>query len=162
MTRSLMHLLAAVDPAARRLGQYTAYRIAPEEFVGATHMDLQRTARELREWGYETHHLAAAKLHPEPHAAVAHASLRRVPKEHPIGIDARITDEWEPGQCQYHVHLWPSRDGTSVFSHYEVRGDVLRGGFDVERMRAHYRPDYGETYLRGISDIPYLDPEAEP
>jgi len=54
---------------------------------------------------------------------------------------------------QFHVHLW-HRDGrVEVFSHYELRPDVFRPTFDLERLREHYRPAWGKTYHPGVGEF---------
>lgn len=152
--RRWFHALAAVDGLARSVGGYTAYGITTAEYVGrlTLPLGLHDAVEYLRENGYERNSLAAAKFHTAPHDAVAHASYRRVPEEHP-DIDARITHDYAPSECQYHVHLWPTVDGIEVFSHYEVRGDLVRGNWSYRRMREHYRPEGGETYLKGVTDL---------
>lgn len=34
-----------------------------------------------------------------------------------------------------------------------VRGDLVRGNWSLRRMREHYRPEAGETYHRGVTDL---------
>ena len=160
MHRPINHALAALDPIARALGGYSAYRIGRSEWIETVRsLSLEELVAALEEAGYRDNHLAAAKYHPAPHAAVDHASLRRVPDEHPdLEVEAEITTEWAPHQCQYHVHLWPTLDGVEVFGHYELRPDLhpVAGEYPLEtlkRLRTHYRPEHHETYLHGISDI---------
>lgn len=150
--RRWFHLLAAADATARTLGGYTAYQVETAEYVGRRTESLADVLQWLREQGYERNSLAAAKYHPEPHQAVTHASYRRVPEEHP-DVDARIVREFAPSESQFHVHCWPTVDGVELFSHYEPRGDVIRGNWSYRRMREHYRPTVTETYLRGVTDL---------
>jgi len=158
--RTVNHALAFIDPFARGLSRplpwtlYTAYPLTTAEYVGRYPDDrLSRAVSRLRDAGYTANPLAAAKYHPAPHRAVDHGSYRRVPDAHPEGIDARITREYAPNQCHYHCHLWPVTDGVEVYSHYEVRPDILRGDFDPWRMAEHYRPELNETYLPGVTDL---------
>lgn len=161
--RSWNHVLAAVDPLAKSVGKFTSYQLDPYEKVGEEYFhDVADAADYLRRQGYERNALAAAKQHPAPHSALDHGSYRRVPDDHPFpdtpgnGIP-RIVREYDPVQCQYHVHLWPVADGIEFFSHYEVRPDLRPVGDEsltdaYRRAREHYRPDE-ETYIRGISDL---------
>lgn len=155
--RRWFHLLAAVDGTARTLGGYTAYGITTAEYVGRRGGELDDAVDWLRENGYERNSLAAAKYHTAPHGAVAHVSMRRVPEEHPA-VDARITEDFAPSESQFHIHLWPIVDGIEVFSHYELRASpwpVNNEGLRqmYERLKEHYRPSTGSTYLRGITDL---------
>lgn len=155
-------LLAAVDPTARRLGKYTAYQISRNEYVTTAQTTLKNARIALETLGYTPNSLAAAKTHPDPHRAVAHASYRKVPDKYPIAFrgDAapRIVNDYRPEQCQYHVHLWPVVDGVELYGHYEVRPDLRPVGGEgiraaYRRAREHYRPETGETYLMGVTDV---------
>lgn len=154
------HALAAIDPLARVFGAYTAYTLSASEYVGTIHVaDAFDAADVLKSMGYEANPLAAAKYHPDPHHAVDHGGYRRVPDEHP-DLDARITRDYAPRQCQYHPHLWPGVDGVEVFSHYEVRPDLHPVASEsvasaYNRLKEHYRPDYGETLVRGVTDLEF-------
>ena len=127
------------------IGLYAAYTLNESEFVGT----LQRRGRpgsiglHLPD-SYEYTFLSAVKTHPDGEQ-IEDGSYRKVATEHP-DIDARITREFEPAECQYHVHTF----GDEVFSHYELRPDI------VGTMREHYRPEWGETYLLGVS-CPEID-----
>ena len=148
------HLLAFADGPARALGGYTAYQLRTAEYVGKRPDErLTDTVAYLKSQGYRPNPLAAAKYHPAPHQAVDHGSYRRVPDAHPEGIDAELTRDWAPRQTQFHVHLFPVVGGTEIYSHYELRPDILRGDFNPRRWLAHYRPTHGETYLPGVSDL---------
>jgi hypothetical protein len=149
-------LRAAVDPLARRLGYYTAYAIGHDEYVGA--LDQGYTVRDARTYleqnAYQPQYLSAAKRLPgtgELHAL----SYRRVPAKHPAeAINTTLAEQFRPEACQLHVHVWPSDDsGPLFFSHYEARPDFLEPDVSPRRMRTHYRPTYGETYLMGVTDL---------
>ena len=147
------HLLAAIDgPLRKATGLYTAAQLRPRELVAVRQEPLAETIAWLKDEGYRANPLAAAKYHPAPHTAVDHGSYRYVPTEHP-DLDRKIVDEWEPNQCQYHVHVWPNTDGIEVYSHYEVRPDFLRPRPSLHRLRSHYRPEYGETFIMGLTNL---------
>ena len=163
--RSFNHLLAALDPTARRLfGTYLAYRQGATEYLGTIpDVDIPGARAYLSERDYERYHLAAAKYHHEPHRAVDHLSMRRVPSGHPVDVvipheeRPAIATDYAPAQCQYHVHGWPTGDGVELYGHYELRSDlhpVASERFDFyDRLRNHYRPDYGDTLIRGLTDL---------
>jgi hypothetical protein len=150
-------LLSALDPYARRVGLYTAYRLTEPERLGTVtgSAGLGVVVRRLRDAGYEPQWLAAAKRHPADDDRIAAGSYRRVPSRHP-DVDARLVDEWRPRDCQFHVHPFPTHDGVDLYGHYELRPDLLAPRVDLTRLRTHYRPTWGETYLRGV-----LDPRLE-
>lgn len=172
--RAFNHFLAAVDDLAGQWGHYTAYPLDDAEHLGTVAFPLGlHDAREFLEAnGYERHYVAAAKFHPGPHDAVDHASYRKVPDAHPTGELTKPSGRrpeilsYNVAQCQYHVHLWPTREGIEFYGHYELRGDLhpvegdcrrARFGWPLEalrRMRRHYRPTRGETYLPGVTDLP--------
>jgi hypothetical protein len=146
-------LLSALDPYARRVGLYTAYRLTEPERLGAVAEPggVAGVARRLRDRGYGPQWLAAAKRHPADADRVAVGSYRRVPARHP-DVDARLVDDWRPVDCQFHVHPFPDGDGVDLYGHYELRPDLLAPRADPARLRTHYRPTWGETYLRGVLD----------
>lgn len=138
-----------LDDVARRFGFYTAYELDSDEWVGT--VEGMHVAERLRQRGYEASPsvagitLEAAKLHPDT-GNVHDVSLRKVDPDNP--------------RKQYHIHMW--RDSTpqairlsgEIFSHYEFRPDFERVGDEsygdmIERLRTHYRPEWGETYIRG-------------
>lgn len=138
--------LAALDPVARRFGVYTAYRLSAKEYLGAVLFPLElRDARDyLRANDYEPHALAATKRHPET-GQLHDLSYRRVPTEHPDAVENSAIADYDPQDCQYHVHCWVTKRGVEFFSHYELR--PLKAPFE------HYRPRYGSTYHRGVTDL---------
>lgn len=152
-------LRAHLDSVARLFGGYTAYTLSREEYIGSVY--LPGGARDaytfLTKNGYEPQYLSAAKRHPET-GALHELSMRNVPERHP---PATVTDDWmadiafhyNPSECQYHVHVFEHDGIVEYFSHYELRPDVFGPSFSVGRLREHYRPEYGETYLRGVSDL---------
>ncbi len=143
----------AVNPIARRFNQYTAYTIRDPERIGAIQEDVPGTREYLRACGYEPQFLSAAKKHPQtgqPHDL----SYRRVPDSHPPGTgDKLIAENFRPQECQFHVHAFHVADQMQLFSHYEARPDLLSPEVDISRLRTHYRPEYGQEYIRGISDL---------
>lgn len=144
-------LLPTVDSTLRKFGLYAAYRLDSNEYITTTETPLS-----LDEIGYEPNYLSALKYHPETRDS-DNGSYRKVPDSHPY-IDARITEDWDPVQCQYHVHVFETDepDVVEVYSHYEVRPDIFSPQIDIGRLREHYRPERGETYLEGV-----VDPELE-
>lgn len=161
---------AGFDPLARRFGQYSAYTLSHDEYLGA--MDPQFTVRDARAYleqnAYEPQYLSAAKAlpgssWPYPPDELHELSYRHVPTRHPPeSLGTRLEAEFRPEGCQYHVHVFDSDDcGPLIFSHYEPRPDFFEPTFDLYRLRRHYRPTYdrpqvpaGEwTYLRGVTDL---------
>lgn len=136
--RWLTRLRRAVLPALDRLlpgSLYAAYTLGSGEHVATVEAAPAAVAAELRRRGYELSTLSALKYHwatGRPDAG----SLRRVDPRDP---------DW-----QWHVHLFETAAGTAVASHYELRPDP--GLAALGRMYRHYRPRYGETYLRGETD----------
>ena len=118
------------------IGLYAAYELGESEFVGTTDRHLSDS--------YEYTLLSAVKTHPDGEQ-IEDGSYRKVATEHP-DVDARITREYKPAECQYHVHTF----GDEVFSHYELRPDI------VGTIREHYRPVWGATYLPGVK-CPEID-----
>jgi len=144
-------LRALADPIARQFGYYTAYPLHVDEYLGT--FDLSDVIAFLRNNGYSPQRLSAAKRHPETNQ-LHDASFRRVPSEHPAGArGTRIADLFEPEQCQYHVHAFERENGVEFFSHYEARPDFFQPNVSLTRLRTHYRPDWGETYLIGVTDL---------
>lgn len=144
MPSAWTRLRAALDPLARRVNLYTAYDIGHDEYVGAfdAEMGLADVRHSLRQNAYEPQYLSAAKRLPGT-GQLHDLSYRRVPTTHP---EAWSVDRYAPSDCQYHVHVFESADGGPLaFSHYEVR--------PFADPREHFRPTYGSTYLRGVSDL---------
>lgn len=137
-----------LDDVARKFGFYTAYALDSDEWVGT--VEGMHVGERLRQRGYEDSPsvagitLEAAKLHPDT-GNVHDVSLRKVDSDNP--------------RKQWHVHLfidettmpWPRE----IFSHYEFRPDFQRVGGEsygdmIERLRTHYRPEWGsDDYTRG-------------
>lgn len=146
-------LRVALDPIARRFNHYTAYRIREAERIGTTGRDVASTREYLRQQGYEPQYLSAAKRHPD--TGQAHdISYRRVPESHPPAADGRdVAEKFTPEECQFHVHAFATGGQVELFSHYEARPDFFSPTWDVARLRTHYRPVYGEEYLRGVTRL---------
>ena len=138
-------LLKRLDPIARRFGGYTAYTLSEKERVGTIKTN---AVSALREIGYEWPprfagiRLEAAKMHPET-GEVHQASFRKVDPNNE--------------RKQYHVHLWDvfSIAPTPVYVHREYRPDFKRVADEsysemYDRLRTHYRPEYGVDYERGV------------
>lgn len=150
-----------VDGLAREhLGLYSSYGLRRMEHVGTrwSPRGRQDAVEHLLEHGYEYNVLAAAKRHPED-GRIDDGSYRKVPAEHPDLTDydrggASIVDEWDPADCQYHVHLFDtgSEGVVELYSHYELRPDLFEPSVSPTRVRSHYRPSQHETYLFGVSD----------
>jgi hypothetical protein len=162
-------LLKAIDPYLRRVGLYSAYTLDEKEFVGSVGIDTSNVFKKLEDRrppfvmehdfyntltanGYETSPtfagitLEAAKIHPKT-GDVHDVSLRKVDPEN--------------NQKQYHLHYWLEsvEEGyeAQLFSHHEYRPDVriLDGetlSEAIERLKTHYRPEWGESYIRGKAD----------
>lgn len=150
-----------VDASARRfLGVYAAYQLLERERIGTTWAPRGRqdVIQHLLANGYEYNVLAAAKRHPDD-GRIDIGSYRRVPEEHPDVDDyewgdAGIVEEWEPADCQYHVHLFDTdtADVVELFSHYELRPDLFNPDISPRRVRIHYSPTQHENYLYGVAD----------
>lgn len=146
--------LPRIDSLARKVGFYAAYRIRDVEHVGTIHRNdgVDAVIEFVTRRGYEYNGLAALKWHPETDDS-DRGSYRRIAEEHPeLDGSPRIYD-WEPADCQYHVHLFEGDEPEEieVYSHYELRPDLFRPSISVERKRIHYRPEYGEEYIRGVA-----------
>jgi len=161
MPSAWTHLRAAVDPLVRPYHLYTAYPLTDAEHIGTVAGESIRDARRaLGMAGYEPQYLSAAKRHPET-GALHDLSYRKVPDIHPV-FDPIVSGGLKPydaEQCQLHVHAFDVPDGVAFYSHYELRPDLrpVAGetiGEAYRRLRTHYRPEYGDTYLRGVTDLP--------
>lgn len=141
---------AAADPYTRRyLSLYTAYPLDRSEYVATVTGEIDALRTRLRAAGYTPQRLSAAKRHPET-GRLHLLSMRRVPDEHPADAYGAAVASYPPQSCQYHLHAFPSpvHGQFDVFAHYELRPLI----HPIE----HYRPTYGDTYLRGVAD-PALD-----
>ena len=144
-------LRALADPIARQFGYYTAYPLHADEYLGTNH--LSDALAYLQENDYHPQRLSAAKRHPETNQ-LHDASFRRVPTTHPEdAVGTELVDLFEPKECQYHVHAFEREDGIDFYSHYEARPDFFQPHPSIPRLRTHYRPDWGETYLLGVTDL---------
>lgn len=144
---------AALDPLARRYGQYTAYTIPSEEFIGhAPDERIPAIRAWLRREGYGPQFLSAAKRHPET-GELHELSYRRVPDEHPpAAYNSPLVEQFGARQCQLHVHAFAVPGGVDVFSHYEVRPDPFTPDVNLHRLQTHYNPTPGQ-YLTGVTDL---------
>ena len=145
-------LLKAIDPIARRFGFYTSYTLSESEFVGTAPYALPGTHWYLQKNGYEDNPtfmgitLEAAKTHPKT-GKVHDWSYRKVDPENP--------------RKQFHIHGWkrdyekgPEHAYDEIASHREYRPDFKRVSDEsysemYDRLRTHYRPEYGTDYERG-------------
>lgn len=145
---------AAIDPLARLAGYYTAYPLTEPEYIGRVEDVTIEDARVyLDTSGYTPQYLSAAKKHPRT-GWLHDLSYRRVPTQHPEQARGSVlTRRYEPEACQLHTHWFKTRDGFDVYSHYELRPDLFQPSFDLERLKTHYSPSYGDTYLRGVTDL---------
>lgn len=164
-------LRARVDPFTRRtLGLYSAYELTPEEYVTTVGNDNNALSKLCRDIGYEPQVLSAAKRHPGS-GRLHVMSLRRRPSTHPPAALGSGLDDYDPRECQLHLHAFNTDVSgfVDVFTHYELAPDLRRLGNEtwggaLARWREHYRPQYDfdhvdfgvVTYLRGIQD-PALD-----
>lgn len=147
-----------IDRFSRPVGAYAAYRLDSAEYVGSTDLDVAGAIDALHDRGYEPAGvLAALKWHPDVTHRSDDGSYRKVAEQHPPDLDCTLTREWRPSECQYHVHIYGFRDRTEVFSHYELRPDLLAPTVSIERLRTHYRPTYYSsdpehaTYVQGLT-----------
>ncbi len=127
-------LLSGLDPVARRLGTYTAYRLDDAEFVGTVRHEEE--SFDLRDLGYSHNPLSAAKYHPETNE-LDDSSWRRVDPDNP---------RW-----QWHVHTWEDDTEVEAFSHYEYRPDPRLLSDEspsdmTQRLRDHYDPKWDIYY----------------
>lgn len=165
MPSTWTELRGAIDPLVRPFDLYTAYPLSEKERIGTTPTGpkgVDRARRRLRDRGYEPQYLSAAKRHPRT-GQLHDLSFRRVPHEHPFEIlkpdaEAFAIQSWRPAECQYHVHVFDLGDVLDWFSHYELRPDFFKPDLDVVRLTTHYRPRYGEEYLRGVTDLGLNEP----
>jgi len=128
---------------------YTSYKVQANELVGSTDKKIEDVVSRLKEIGYKYNSISAAKQHAES-GNLETASFRRVPEEHPdLDQETQITNNWRPVDCQYHVHLFEVDDRVDITSHYELRPDILNPEFASDRLRTHYRPEWGESYIPG-------------
>lgn len=142
--------LPAADRLASPWGFYAAYSIGDEQIARLSDVKTRWAICAMRTVGFKPVWLSALKYRSSARNRHDVASLRYVPDEHPT-VDARIVDEWAPDECQYHLHLFDVDDALEVYSHYELRPDLLRPSPSIERLRTHYRPEYGEDYLKGLA-----------
>lgn len=143
------NVLPHVDRAISPLGLYAMYRLSYKEIVAEKlECSMDEVIHNLKDLGFQYHGISAAKLHPTVEK-VDSCSYRLVPDEHP-DTSARIVKEWEPEECQYHIHIFDMREFIHMFCHYELRHDIFAPSINLERTKKHYRPEYGENYLRGV------------
>lgn len=131
---------------------YAAYQLPVRDLVGT---DLDEDPRPaIEQAGYtEVALLGAAKEH--PYGGIYDiGSYRRVAEEHPPGVEGTALEEWGPGQCQYHSHVWrlPLLNTWDVACHYELRSSLFRPRPNVERLWTHYHPEWGDEKLLGEMD----------
>jgi len=152
---TLKQLKKRLNPAAQKVGLYTAYRLDESEYVGRVplavpgvmwYLPTNTDYEEPPNVGGVT--LSAAKTHPKT-GKVHDATYRKVDRKNP---------RW-----QWHVHIWSQvgdTPGTSyyeIYSHYEMRPDFKKiDGEDTAemlgRLQIHYRPEYGTDYYQGKAD----------
>jgi len=139
-----MSLRRLLNPVANRLGFYTAYTLDPRERVGT----LPPNPLEWSAYGHTTNPsllgipLSAAKIHPETDRT-HDISLRKVGPENK--------------RKQYHIHVFKQGTKMEIFSHHEFRPDPTTvGDEDIvemkQRLRTHYRPEWGSEYKLGVID----------
>ena len=142
--------LPTIDKYAQKIGQYAAYRLSQDEYIGT--MEHSDQAEEtIKAQGYEYSGLAALKYHPVTGKA-DNGSYRKVLTDYPVWLSkSSPLRDFDPNELQYHVHLWEREYGVEVFSHFEVVPDLSTPKPSLKRNKTHYRPTHGETYLRGKS-----------
>lgn len=142
-----------LDPILRGLSGgrlYSAYQLPEEDLIATGLEEDPRPA--LKEAGYNPARvLSARKEHPRG-GLYDVGSYRRIPHARPVKATTKEIAEWEPRQCQFHVHVW-KRDGKwDVACHYELRSSLFRPNFNVERLKTHYDPEWGEQKVLGVND----------
>jgi hypothetical protein len=156
MTTFWTRLRGALNPALPD-GWYTAYDLGAAEHVATTRLSVPALRETLRMGGYERQRLSAAKRHPQT-GQLHDLSMRRVPDEHPDAVRGTRITAWPARACQFHVHAFRLDTDTLgpvtwVGSHYELRPDFFRPRPSVQRLHEHYKPEYGQTYHRGVTDV---------
>jgi hypothetical protein len=141
-------LLPALDKVADPLGLYTMYRLSNEERMGSKRASLKRAEREVKDQGFKPTNISATKRHPIEDITDS-GSYRKVANTHPSS-ESRIVNNWEPEECQYHLHLFDMGDKIEYLMHYELRPDLFSPSISLERLRTHYKPEWGEDYLMGV------------
>lgn len=167
MPSAWTELRAAADPVVRPYNLYTAYPLTRAEHIGTVAGSVDELREFLVDAGYGPQYLSAAKAHPDASQPWTSSDLhdlsyRRVPAEHPPatihdGEMLRIAREFRPAECQYHVHAFGRGGVLECYSHYEVRPDFLRPSISIRRLQTHYRPEYAQDYLRGVTDLELPD-----
>lgn len=126
------------------------YRLHSREmFAKRRDYSVEETVEGLERLGYEYQGLSAIKKHPS-RGILDRGSYRKVPDKHP-DIDVRITREWEPEDCQYHIHIFDTGNCIHLTSHYELCPDFFSPDINLDRIYNHYRPVYGENYIEGAT-----------
>jgi hypothetical protein len=142
------NILPVVDKVAHPLGLYSMYRLGIAEKIGATSRESDEVVEDIKSVGFEYNGLSAIKKHPA-RDILDSGSYRLVPDNHPEVRGARITEEFEPNECQYHLHLFEINNLVEYFIHYETRPDIFSPSFSKDRLETHYRPEYGQDYIKG-------------
>ena len=136
-------LALALNPLAKRLGFYTAYKITTKEFIGLA--EWPNLDCRLRSLGYirpptvACIPLSAAKTHPVT-GSIHDLTLRKV--------------DPNDNRRQYHVHAFRMDSMAAIASHYELRPDLCKLAGETheqrkQRLATHYRPVWGSDYIRG-------------
>jgi hypothetical protein len=136
-------LAKAINPLAKRLGFYTAYQLHPKEFVGVA--DRRCLRKRLHARGYNRPPrigcipLSATKTHPVTGAI--HDFTMRKPDP-------------EDNRLQFHIHGFRFDSVVAIASHHELRPDLRRLAGESpadrkQRLKTHYRPVWGDDYIRG-------------
>ena len=132
-----------MNPIANRYGFYTSYELTEPEFIGIAKSRHLRKKLERDGWTRPPTiagiPLSAVKTHPDT--------------GQPHNWTLRYPDPDRPRQ-QYHLHAFKTSQGTEVACHYELRPDLkmLEGESPQDRrdrLTTHYRPKWGEDYIRG-------------
>lgn len=143
--------LTAVDALSGPL-PYTAYDVGETEYLGTYDGSLSAFIADITERGYHYQLFAARKRH-EDHGVKDSGSYARIASEHPQEATETALAELPPRECQYHVHPIVIDDTAEVYGHYEIHPYPWEPHWDLTRpWPRHYRPTYGETYLKGVRD----------
>lgn len=140
-----------LDNIIDRFGLYAKYSLSNDEKIATLDIDKKEIVSEIKDMGYEYNTLSASKEHPVK-SITDHGSFRKVPESHPqLNGDPDIL-RWSPHKTQYHIHIFEIEDKIELFSHYELRPDLISPYPSLRRLRVHYRPEWNENYLLGVVD----------
>jgi hypothetical protein len=137
-----------VDLLAETL-PYTSYDIGESEYLGSFDGTLNEFIETVESCGYHYQLFAARK---KKNNAKDDGSYARIPNKHPSAVEDTSLEGLDSQACQYHVHPFVTEDGIDVYGHYEIHPYPWKPTNDITRPIRHYKPTYGDTYLKGVVD----------